>query len=234
MQYECCTRRPRSFRVAVAAIVCLIIAVAASSGIVPAYASTPSLGWLDSHYVDTGDASSSENDSDNGQETGDGSAECEGSQTETPSGNSSPATVYDEGGSSAAERPGGESSTTARTDPSSDSADSPDPANSADTAKPSNRLGPLILITDAEAVAAAQQQAARDTASETWRAKKDAAALEREPAWDQVFTNALVASSVIGALAFAIAGSLLVRSSRANHPSGNRRRAKAQSPTKRR
>lgn len=181
MQYERCTRRHRSSRVAVAAIVCFVIAVAASNGIVPAYASTPSLGWLDSHYVDDDESNSS-----------------------------------------------------AQTDPQPGADGSPNAANSEHPAETENRLGPWILLNDAEAVTAAKEQIARDAANERWRAKREAAEQKSDPDWDRVFSDALVASSVVGALVFAIAGGCLLRAARKPLRTGNPQRVKPRNTAERR
>lgn len=238
MQYERCTRRPRSFRVAVAAIVCFVIAVAASSGTVLAYASTPSLGWLDSEYADSADTGSI--DGNPGKSSSDSSQSPDGGFDPNGGGPSEslshpPDTVYDEDRKSGVGR--GESGTNA----SGSAGDESDPNARSSArgetdqhpAKAEHRLGPLILLGDPAAVASAKQEAAQASATETWLAKKEAAAQESGPDWSRVFSDALVTSSAVGAIACAVAGCVLLRTARRPHPSRTQRRARPHN-TKRR
>ena len=238
MQYERCTRRPRSFRVAVAAIVCFVIAVAASSGTVLAYASTPPLGWLDSEYADSADAGSidgnpGKSSSDSSQSPDGGFDPDGGGPSESPS--HPPDTAYDKLREGTAGR--GESGTDANG--SADDESDPNARSSArgetdqHPAKAEHRLAPLILLDDPAAVTSAKQETAQASAVETWLAKKEAAARESGPDWSRVFSDALVTSSAVGAIACAVAGCVLLRTARRPHPSRTRRRARPHN-TKRR
>lgn len=235
---------------AVAAIVCFVIAVAASSGTVLAYASTPPLGWLDSEYADSADTGSidgnpGKSSSDSSQSPDGGFDPDGGDPSESPS--HPPDTVYDEDRKSDAGR--GESDTNASgsaggdsgTNASGSAGDESDPNARSSArgetdqhpAKAEHRLGPLILLDDPVAVASAKQEAAQASATETWLAKKEAAAQESGPDWSRVFSDALVTSSAVGAIANAVAGCVLLRAARKPHPSRIRRRARPHN-TKRR